>query len=613
MVIPKDEPIVQLFRRGKQDLMRVSPEVYAAINNLDIEALGTLVKALSLPARMLRAGATSFSTEFPVRNVFRDQITALIYSRYGYNPVHFVPALYKMLRGADEYLDFEVSGALHAAVVSMDREYLQKGVRDITEHRLKRVAGALLHPKDGARLLLDLAQGFSELTEKPTRFAEYRLAKKAEAAKGVTGRELEARAGYAAREVSVDFARHGAKMGAARALVAFLGPGIQGYDRMFRAMDERPLGMAFTAMASITLPSLLLWYANEDDGRVAEVPGWQKRLSWIITTKHVSKKDWARMTSEEKADFSAKYPIHRLPKPFEVGILFGTVPEMILDNLTGRARASALKQLKQLGQNLALPGMVIGPDGTPIPAISATLPLIENAMNWSSFTDRPIVPHGKEDLEAALQLSGHTSPVAARIGAAIGYSGAKIENLIRGWLGAGGLMGLEGVDAAFRAVTRTAGLNEIPEPAGSLADIPMIRGWVSRFPSANAESIQTFYDVYGASQRALKSFDEYKRAGRVAEAQAYLDGHPVELQLAPALSLTAETLTAYRKIGDHIRHSKEFTPEQKRRALDATVFSMIDLARTTLDQIYASQKITDGQIADRGPIEGGPWARWARR
>jgi hypothetical protein len=62
--------------------------------------------------------------------------------------------------------------------------------------------------------------------------------------------------------------------------------------------------------AGVTLPSVLLWMANHDDPRYKDIPTWQKDLFWIV------------MTDEH---------VYRIPKPFEIGVIFGSVPERMLD------------------------------------------------------------------------------------------------------------------------------------------------------------------------------------------------------------------------------------------------------------------------------------------
>lgn len=78
---------------------------------------------------------------------------------------------------------------------------------------------------------------------------------------------------------------------------------------MFREWKANPRDMTVKTAMWITLPSVLLWELNKDDPRYQELPQWQKDIFWIIPTKDT---------------------LIKIPKPFELGILFGTVPERML-------------------------------------------------------------------------------------------------------------------------------------------------------------------------------------------------------------------------------------------------------------------------------------------
>src|SRR5204863_8151537 len=73
-----------------------------------------------------------------------------------------------------------------------------------------------------------------------------------------------------------------------------------------------------------------------------------------------------------------------------------------------------------------------------------------------------------------------------------------IDNYIRGWTGTLGTYAVQIADAALRK----AGVLPDPiQPARTLADIPAIRAFVVRYPSASAQSIQDFYDRYDKSAK----------------------------------------------------------------------------------------------------------------
>src|SRR3990167_881025 len=198
------------------------------------------------------------------------------------------------------------------------------------------------------------------------------------------------------------------------------------------------------------------------------------------------------------------------------------------------------------------------------------MPLIENMANWKFHFDRRVIPRGKEDVEPGEQFTGATSEPAKIAGRAFGYSPAKIENLIRGWFGGLGQLGLDLGNYALKP-------RGIPEPAGSLSDVWMARKFVSRFPG-QAESIERFYNEYEAAQEKKNTLDMLKRDRRIDEARTYLKEHREDLIKAARYRATAEGLSTLRKAQDRIRQDKTMTPDIKARRMDALSFRMMDIA-----------------------------------
>jgi hypothetical protein len=134
----------------------------------------------------------------------------------------------------------------------------------------------------------------------------------------------------------------------------------------------------------VTLPSIILYMMNRDDERYQELPQWEKDLFWIVLTpKHV----------------------FRIPKPFELGVIFGTLSERVLDYIYTEdpdAFKGYLNTVKEAGLPDILPTAFTGW----LEAFYA---------NKSFFTDRPIVPVGEERLPAELQYGNYTSETAKLI------------------------------------------------------------------------------------------------------------------------------------------------------------------------------------------------------
>ncbi len=602
--VSKGDPIIWVLRDGKRKYFEVDPDVHKALLGLDEQSVGMLVRLMSVPARALRAGVT-ITPEFAARNPLRDQWTAYIQSEYGYvPPIDFIKGVFHMVGRTDMLRKFERSGAGRSMMVSMDRAYLQKSLDQVlAEHNAGSLSKSILkHPVEAVRIL-------SELGETGTRLGVYSRAMRKMQKSGITGKEAEISAGFEARRVTIDFGVHGAKTQAMSQLTAFFNPNIQGTNEFVKTLRDNPKRTSARVAASITLPSVLLWMANHDDARYKEIPGWQKDIFWIIMPDHISDEQWADMTSEEKAQGLSEDPlksgIWRIPKPFGPGQVFGSLPERILDRIF-LDDPDTIKEFSKTFFETNMPGFIP----------TAALPIIENFANKSLFLDRPIVPLSKQRLDPREQFGAYTSEFAKIIGDATNRSPAKLENLIRGWTGGTGLYGLDAIDA----VMQQTGITDLPPaPKRAASDTPLLRAFAVRHPSSSAESIREFYDLYKKSETAMATFRSkmkpavkmmQKKTALQAIGQELLPQEEADLQRnlqqvekfirkgdneflinhSPALSLTANQINGYQELIRDTRKNRRSSPGDKRIAIDAAYFDMIDWARGIVDTIEADKR-----------------------
>ncbi|MBE0425779.1 MAG: hypothetical protein IBX72_03925 [Nitrospirae bacterium] len=538
---PKDN-VISVWNKGRREIYRVHPEIARTMQAVDKEQMNTIVKIMSYPARWLRAGAT-LAPEFSVRNPIRDNFTAFTYSKYGFKPgVDFIKGLFNVTNKSDLYWQWTKAGGQHAMLVSMDREYLRKNLDAVIRGKgpfsPETYKNIIKNPMEALRIL-------SEFGEKGTRVGEFLRGVRKE---GLTKEGLQ-KAAFASREVTLDFARIGAKTKAVNSLIAFWNANVQGFDKMVRAFKENPVTSTFRAMAAITLPSIILTVINRRDERWKEIPQWQKDLFWIIMTED---------------------HIWRIPKPFELGILFGTVPERITEYILDNDPRAFNGILKAIGQG-ASPGV--------IPTVA--VPLLENWANKSFFLDRPIVSRGKEKLMPEYQYQPYTTEIGKRLGRMIGRipgigetaaaSPAKIENLIRGWSGG---LGMHILKAADTGLKKAGVLPEEVKPSRTLSDIPFIKAFAVRHPSAGAESIQRFYDNYEKASQTLSTARELIREGKREEA-----GELLNLGKKYKLDQHYKSLSNAHQLIDKVYANPELTSEEKRKLIDEIYLSMIRIAR----------------------------------
>ena len=558
MFVQGDE--VTVLVEGKKHYYKVDPDLKDSLLHLDQESMGILGRLLSLPAKWLRAGAT-LSPDFMVRNPMRDQMTAFAYSEHGFLPgIDFLRGLASLLGKDADYQLFKMSGAEHSMLVSLDREYLQKTFKEVV--RGKGFTNYVKHP-------LELFQIVSELGEKATRLGEFK--------RGIGRGATPLEAGYAGRNVTLDFSQSGTSTRAINQIIAFFNANIRGWTKMISSFKEHPVRTSSKVFMGITVPSILLYLANRDDDRWKEIPQWQKDLFWIV------------MTDEH---------IYRIPKPFELGIIFGSFPERFLewlDNKDPELLKEALVNMSEAG----LPGFIP----------TAAVPIIEWMTNYSFFKGQPLVPQSRQGMPPELQYTRWTSEVSKKLGELLKLSPAKIDNLINGWTGG---LGRYATDVLGGILKGTGISPDIPEPSPELADIPVIKAFIIRNPyGSSGVSVNKFYDKLEEYEAGEKYLKEMLELGEQDKFEKYKAEHPellffYDFEKGTSYSASARYLrkvgrqmTELRKKEDEIYDSKTMSPEEKRQKIDEIEKLKTEISRKALDLFLGGEpKVIQEQLIE---------------
>lgn len=526
----KTDNTFNVWENGEKVTYETTPELIETMRMLDKEQSSMIMKILSYPANWLRAGAT-LSPEFILRNPVRDMIGAAIYSKHGFIPiVDTFKGLSLYLKKGQTYWEYKKSGAAHAAMVSLDRDYLGGQLRDIMKRESK-FTKLIKNPIEALRAM-------SEATEMATRLAEYDNARK-----GYTGvvnrlfgkerKPLSAReAALESRDITLDFSRRGTNTKKANQVIAFFNATIQGADKMARSFKEDPRGMTVKTMLYITLPSVLLWYMNKDDERYQELPQWEKDTFWIIPGKE---------------------NMYKIPKPFEAGILFGTAFERMLQYMDDKKNDRKGVGFKGFGERVF---DSFAPSFMP----TAMIPIVEATTNYSLFRQRNIIPQSQENLPARLQYGANTSEVAKFVGDKINVSPYVVDNTIRGYGGGLAGLGLSAIDAASGAKENNT--------AKKWYEAPGLRGFTAA-PYQSSNSVQRVYDDYKEQE---KLHNEFKLTGQRPEGY--------DAKEFARLKNASDSLKNLNKASKAIINNERMSGEQKREQLDKINMRKANIARS---------------------------------
>lgn len=253
---------------------------------------------------------------------------------------------------------------------------------------------------------------FASMFEYGSRLGDYRKGRKA-------GKNA-LQAAWEAREVATDFSKMPRSELWAKYLrmVPFMNAGIQGLDKTIREIAEIRGEMTvaniarvndakvrfLAAGATITAMTAILWLMNQDDERYqALTPDQKARFWWIFLDEGTE-------------------PI-KIPRPYDIGHIFATIPESGLDYIKDRdGRAAAENIGWALVNTLGIgdyPGIL--------------QPMIEVARN-KAFTGAPIIPQHLMNAPAEYQYIDRTPIMYRELGQALGVSPLLAEHYTKGYL-----------------------------------------------------------------------------------------------------------------------------------------------------------------------------------
>lgn len=227
-------------------------------------------------------------------------------------------------------------------------------------------------------------------------------------------------AAWEAREIATDFAKIGRNELWSKFIrtVPFMNAAIQSLDKVAREVSELDGEMKGTNLArleklrskfvvvgaGVTLMTLLLWLLNNDDDRYIALTKDEKARFWWIFLPGVDR------------------PL-KIPRPYDLGHIFATLPETMLNYIKDRdgkeaADALAWTAVQTLGVG-DYPGIF--------------QPIIEVARN-KDFRGSPIVPSRLADAPPELQFTDRTPQLYRALGKTLGVSPVVAQHYAKGYL-----------------------------------------------------------------------------------------------------------------------------------------------------------------------------------
>lgn len=497
---------ITIQRNGAREVYEVSKEMKNLAAQLKPFELGLPGRIGSIPARLLRGGATAINPVFAAANPVKDLVSSAILSKDATathtpsNIVHGLGQSAKNFVGAENHPLWHEFEGVGGDMTQFDLTRNLKGTNEIIERVAEgRKAGA----KQAAKHWLRTLEDANSITEKATRFQNFKgmyesTLRKAGLDEGQVKAAvdnptefakqdpqlheaalMEARTG--ALENTINFNRAGSWGRMINLAIPYSNAAIQGGRQLVKTTRDRPgqtIGKG-AAWVGAPIAAATLWNtADPERKKVYEnIDEYEKQnnLIWIVP-------------GTKKTDVKGgNYNVVKIPLPPDIGAVFQPVRQAI----------EAIKHVKdtnhspgniagELGRPFTGPVNVGSPSqmvGSVIP--QAIKPGIQQAANTDFYTGKKIVPKYLEDAHTKREDRSYTytSNTAKAIAKLLHAEPVRIDKFVKDMFGTAGTMTVNTTDNAAHAI-KDRNPKEIfmagPDAVGP--------GFVQRFSKASSKT-----------------------------------------------------------------------------------------------------------------------------
>lgn len=549
--------VVKVFIDGQEKLVQVNdPELYRAFTMIDLErSNSTFMKAARQAKKVLTVSTTSMP-DFIIRNFMRDSIHSWAINKDGFKPVTASWAGFKKaLRTDDSLVDMMFAGATFgggysnvydpASTAKMIRSVLRR--KGYNDSQMQEFESSIV--RNSKEVMGKVEQGLhqyknlSEAAENANRLATYEAAIKSGKSK--------AQAAFESRDL-MDFSMMGASniMINLSDMLPFFNARMQGLSKLGRAIKENPREVLKRG-GMITAASLALMALNWDDKRYEELQDWDKDTYWHawIGDQHI-----------------------RFPKPFEIGLMFGTLPERFVRALGGKD--SAAKFGKLVAHNF-METMAFNP----IPQVA--MPIAEAYVNYDFFKGGPIENMADSNLMAGARYNDQTSLLMREVGEATNMSPKMLDHIVMGYTGSLGGYVMGATNLLMR------NLKDYGEtPAMRLDEMPVIKSFFrGSDPAKSTQFTEDFYRMMTEANQINSTINSFRKQGRGDDANELIEENRGKLSQRQGLTATQKQVKALNAQIEMMRRDRILTADQKREKIDRLMATRNKLVQQAVERI----------------------------
>ena len=410
-------------------------------------------------------------------------------------------------------------------------------------------------------------------------------------------KDIETLAKFEARDIQ-DFGRYGSQMEAATRINHFLNAGYQSVWKIMRTTAnaktrKRMLKIGFWGM---TVPTMMLWYANKDSYTYHNVvKPWERDNYWIF------------VTNEEKREYYTQ------KKPWELGWIFATLPEKILDSFF-KTDEDYINQVETFWLLDGIKYML-----NFIPTADILTNYFEDITNRNSYTGKPTRPRrfGEREL-AEFEVTRGTSETAKILGKTIRAIGGvmqvpgkdygsphMIDHYIKGWLGPTGENAIKLLDNVIIKLGGNSKEYIKPwnkENSSNLSRMPVIDHYFKR-ATLGASALEKYWQNYekvlpyiGIRDRIIKRGNYTNEDEKKIRRDMLKVMSDYEYRAVSIIQRSQKTLSRQYNV-IRLLNSKEvksdFTPDEIAERIDEVLFQMINIANNANTQVYKIKKANE--------------------
>lgn len=549
--------VVKVFIDGQEKLVQVNdPELYRAFTMIDLErSNSTFMKAARQAKKVLTVSTTSMP-DFIIRNFLRDSIHSWAINKDGFKPVTASWAGFrKALRTDDSLVDMMFAGATFGGGYSnvYDPASTAKTIRSVlrrkgyNDSQMQEFESSIV--RNSKEVMDKVEQGLhkyknlSEAAENANRLATYEAAIKSGKSK--------AQAAFESRDL-MDFSMMGASniMINLSDMLPFFNARMQGLSKLGRGIKENPREVLKRG-GMITAASLALMALNWDDKRYEELQDWDKDTYWHawIGDQHV-----------------------RFPKPFEIGLMFGTLPERFVRALGGKDTGAKFGKLvaHNFMETMAF---------NPIPQVA--MPIAEAYVNYDFFKGGPIENMADSNLMAGARYNDQTSLLMREIGEATNMSPKMLDHIVMGYTGSLGGYVMGATNLLMR------NLKDYGEtPAMRLDEMPVIKSFFrGSEPAKSTQFTEDFYRMMTEANQINSTINSFRKQGRGDDASELIEDNRGKLSQRQGLTATQKQVKALNAQIEMMRRDRILTADQKREKIDRLMATRNKLVQQAVERV----------------------------